>query len=71
MSTLAEAKADLGHVRRLISEHGRCLLCELAKGKRCADLRKLDARRKELQEQIATWFDMPPGQPNLFDEELP
>ena len=71
MSTLAEAKSELGHVQRMISDHGKCFLCRLAKGKRCDDLRALVAKQRELEGQIKTWFDPPPDAQQLFGEIEP
>lgn len=68
MSTLAEAKAELGYLDGLIKAHGgpECVTCSITKGKRCDELKGLHAMKRELSAQIRTWFDPPPDQPSLI-----
>lgn len=67
--TLAEAKAELGYLEGLIKSHGgpaECISCSIAKGKRCKELKTLQATRRRLAQQIRAWLDPPPDQPSLI-----
>ncbi|HWM96693.1 MAG TPA: hypothetical protein VNO54_06515, partial [Streptosporangiaceae bacterium] len=72
MSTLAEAKADLGHQEYLIREHrADCLPCRhLVSGRtrQCDDIKALLAVAKRMRADIRTWFAPQPGDATLFDE---
>lgn len=69
MSTLAETKADLGHIQAKQKEHEATCPCRhVIRGKRpaCEERSKLNGQAKLLRDQIKTWFDPPEGAEKLF-----
>ena len=67
--TLAEAKAELGHVQALIVAHpGECVTC-LDKLGRCDETKALKARAAVLREEIGSWFAPGRDATALFDVE--
>jgi hypothetical protein len=70
VSTLAEAKAVLGHLSAQISMHtDGCVQCTVARKPplRCAERQAMDADAKRMQAEIATWFAPPADSVTLFD----
>ena len=70
MSTLAEAKAELGHAEALIIAHpAGCIACRNHLGK-CGEKAQLKASASEMRKEIRTWFAPTPDQEPLFGEEV-